>query len=219
MLLQTDARGWAKHYLRSATALQKAALKIFSIPPTACGNERQHSVWEMVWSKRRAGLLLGRAAVLCYIYYNGRLLDGIKAVPAPEDWAAMMEYLDNCPEMNFERFYVTEDLDVLELNDTTSAPANNVYTGPAVSWRGGVEDVIELSSGDESEESHSDCGWNSSDEEEGQDQQDLMARLDVQIAGARTRRAARAAALAAAAAAADEDEELDDDESMGSESE
>lgn len=58
--------------------LQDLALRVVGISPTAAGLERANSTMAFVWKDSRSRMLVGRMAMLVYIYYNHRALKRMK---------------------------------------------------------------------------------------------------------------------------------------------
>lgn len=87
-----DGVQWWKDNGSKCTVLQKAAMKVLSIPPSAAGGERNFSVWHHIFSDDRASMRVGRVGLLVYIYANSRMLN--RAGESVQDWNAFLEALD-----------------------------------------------------------------------------------------------------------------------------
>lgn len=74
--------------------LTPIAERILSICPTSAASERNWSTFKYIWSDSRNRLLLGRVALLVFIYYNHRVL---KATSSAPDWEAFLYLLDQLP--------------------------------------------------------------------------------------------------------------------------
>jgi hypothetical protein len=81
---------------------QAPARKLVNIPPAAIGGERCWSDFATIWTSKRARLLVGRVAMLAYIYYNSRVLAGEGPSGAEEcSWEGCLECLEGMPELCF----------------------------------------------------------------------------------------------------------------------
>ncbi len=74
-------------------------MKILSIPPTTAGGERNGNTWSFIWTNRRSNLLLGRVALLLYIYFNSRILEKQQKSFSVTDWTSFLEELEVMPEL------------------------------------------------------------------------------------------------------------------------
>jgi hypothetical protein len=86
-----DYAAWWRQYGLACPQLLEVA-RMCSAPASAAGGERVFSALSNQWSKKRASMLMGRAAMLTYIYFNGRVMDRSNAASA-DDWEAFYEYL------------------------------------------------------------------------------------------------------------------------------
>jgi hypothetical protein len=72
---RTNPVSWWGRQQFGVADLAKVAGKILCLPAAAAGGERCWSAFGQVWTTKRASLLVGRVALLAYIYYNKRVLD------------------------------------------------------------------------------------------------------------------------------------------------
>jgi hypothetical protein len=83
-------------------AAQVPARKLVNIPPAAIGGERCWSDFATIWTSKRARLLVGRVAMLAFIYYNSRVLGSEAGRGAAEcSWEGCLERLEAMPELCF----------------------------------------------------------------------------------------------------------------------
>ena len=47
-----------------------------------------------IWTNKRNRLLMGRAAMLAFVYFNKRVMDRIEATPTDKDWLEMLDAMD-----------------------------------------------------------------------------------------------------------------------------
>jgi hypothetical protein len=78
------------------------ALKLMSMPPTAAGGERNWSTCSFIWSNSCNRLLLGRVALLVYIYFNSRVLTKTSRSFSTTDWPSFLEELDTMAELDLD---------------------------------------------------------------------------------------------------------------------
>jgi hypothetical protein len=77
---------------------QGPARKLVNIPPAAIGGERCWSDFATIWTSKRARLLVGRVAMLAYIYYNARMLaSGTEEF----SWEGCLARMEGMPELCF----------------------------------------------------------------------------------------------------------------------
>ena len=67
----------------------------FSLARVFAGGERNFSAWGRIWSKDRNRLLVGRVAMLVYIYFNQRVLNRNYNSGLVQDWDAFLSHLEN----------------------------------------------------------------------------------------------------------------------------
>ena len=66
----------------------------FSLSRVFAGGERKFSAWGRIWSKDRNRLLVGRVAMLVYIYFNQRVLNRNYSSGVKQDWDAFLSHLE-----------------------------------------------------------------------------------------------------------------------------
>ena len=81
--------------------LQVPARKLVNIPPAAIGGERCWSDFATIWTSKRARTLVGRVAMLAYIYYNSRVLASQAGGGAECSWEECLVMLEGMPELCF----------------------------------------------------------------------------------------------------------------------
>ena len=70
-----DPPGWYEYYGSRMLQVATVAKRLFAIPPTAPGGERNWSAVKHIWSDKRSRLLVGRVGLLVYMYFNQRALN------------------------------------------------------------------------------------------------------------------------------------------------
>lgn len=87
--------GWWEEYGGKAGKLQEVAMRVLSIPASSASGERVFSALKHIWSPKRARMLMGRAAMLTYVYFNKRVMDRSTApIASAGDWESMMDAMD-----------------------------------------------------------------------------------------------------------------------------
>ena len=85
---------WWLEYGGEAKALQDVALRC-AAPATAAGGERVFSALGNQWTSKRGSMLMGRAVMLTYIYFNGRAMDRLGAGPPADAWDEFFAFLES----------------------------------------------------------------------------------------------------------------------------
>ena len=73
------------------------ALRVLCIPAAAAAGERVFSALGHIWSDNRARLLMGRAAMLTFVYFNARVIDRIHSPINQGDWTSFVEWIAEQP--------------------------------------------------------------------------------------------------------------------------
>jgi hypothetical protein len=89
---------WWGDYGERCPELQDVCQRLFSIPATSAAGERVFSALAHIWSNKRNRLLMGRAAMLTYVYFNARVMQRLAAVPSAVDWDDFGDYLEGLHE-------------------------------------------------------------------------------------------------------------------------
>lgn len=89
-LVQNVSTWWCD-YGENAAQLQDVAYQVAPIPAAESACERVFSAVAHIWTDNRNRLLMGRAAMLSFVYFNKRGQDRITAVPTNSDWMEMLE--------------------------------------------------------------------------------------------------------------------------------
>lgn len=93
--LVEDPQEWWRAEGMDMPALQEVALKVHSMPATACSIERGWSNCSHVLSKKRTSLLATRMEKLVFIYFNSRALGRRDLLDAP-NWEQFVKYMEQC---------------------------------------------------------------------------------------------------------------------------
>ena len=86
---------WYAYYGSGMPQLSTVARRVFAIPPTASGGERNCSAFKHIWSDKRSRLLVGRVGLLVYVYFNQRPLKRINKEPNAADWEGFIKYMES----------------------------------------------------------------------------------------------------------------------------
>ena len=70
------------------------ALRLCCIPAAAAAGERVFSALAHIWNDNRNRLLMGRAAMLAFVYFNKRVQERIDTVPSEADWLELLDVMD-----------------------------------------------------------------------------------------------------------------------------
>lgn len=95
--LTEEPTPWWLDYGAECQLLMEVALRVLCIPAAAAAGERVFSALKHIWSDKRACMLMGRAAMLSYVYFNKRVIDRLDAVPTAADWDEFYRWLEEQP--------------------------------------------------------------------------------------------------------------------------
>ncbi len=70
--------------------------------PATAGRSAEADERFFVWSNSRTRLLLGRVALLVYVYFNSRVLTKATRSLSATDWRSFLEELDAIPELDLD---------------------------------------------------------------------------------------------------------------------
>ena len=90
-----DPAAWFDDYLPQHANFIEAAKKILALPPTSSGGERNLSAFKHIWTEKRNRLLVGRAGMLVYIYFNQRVINRITKPHCAADFEGFIDFLDS----------------------------------------------------------------------------------------------------------------------------
>ena len=88
--LVQNTSAWWGDYGNNAPQLQDVGFQMATIPGTEACSERVFSAVSHIWTDNRNRLLMGRAAMLSFVYFNKRVQDRITAIPSYADWLEML---------------------------------------------------------------------------------------------------------------------------------
>lgn len=97
----SPVKWWSDHG-HSLPDITHVAMKLGSIPPSAAGGERLWSAWGRIWCKGRASMLLGRAGLCAYVYFNQRVLDKQGSRKGGYSWGGWLQELASCPPLELD---------------------------------------------------------------------------------------------------------------------
>ena len=97
-LLINDPVQWWMDCGASTTPLQDVACRVLVLLASSAGVERVFSAIKWLWTDRRASMLLGRAAMLAFVYFNTRVLARKEEEPSADNFKELFEWLDSNEE-------------------------------------------------------------------------------------------------------------------------
>ena len=72
--------------------------RVLVLLASSAGGERVFSAIKWLWTDRQASMLLGRAAILAFVYFNTRVLARAAEEPSADDFKELFEWLDSTEE-------------------------------------------------------------------------------------------------------------------------
>ena len=143
--------------------MQKVVVpRVSDIPATDAGGERVFSAVAHVWTDKRNRLLMGKAAMLSYVYFNHRVQERIDAVPDQEDWEEWVGHMEERERAQVEYVTISEEeaASIAAVNPNMEGPLRKKRSKKQRSKggnRGGKKakksvDVLDLSDSEDSEE-------------------------------------------------------------------
>ena len=91
---------WWELYGGECTLLQDVAYRVLCIPASSCAGERVFSALKNIWTDKRASMLMGKAAMLAFVYFNKRVIERIDSdehIIDEDVWLQFIDYMDDKP--------------------------------------------------------------------------------------------------------------------------
>lgn len=143
------------------------ALMVLCIPASSAAGERVFSALAHIWSDKRASLLMGRAVMLSFVYFNSRVIDRITTPIEEGAWAQFIDWMAEQPTDRQVGEGVAMEEDELEVEVAVQERAKDKKRkrGPGRKPEGGKKPKRAPGGGRQEEEEEESAGSKESDSE------------------------------------------------------